>query len=269
VLPTLRPEQPKGSLDLELDPDGNLWIGMSYQAGVSKIDRKTKAITPYPLNKEWSDPSTQTNMVAPTNMYVDNKVWMTDTACRCFFRLDLKTGQWEKKGTATAADGKTISGYGIPSDKNNNVYMLEFGNTNIGRLDAKTNVAQIWSTPIVRSRPRRGRLDDQGRLWFAEYGGDGIAMFDPTTEKIKEWKMPAWSAPYDVAVTKGATEAWTGSMMSDRVTRLTPKTDEVVEYLLPRSTNIRRVFVDESGRRPVLWFGNNHGASVVRVEPLD
>jgi len=29
------------------------------------------------------------------------------------------------------------------------------------------------------------------------------------------------------------------------------------------------VFVDETSGRPVLWIGNNHGASIVRVEPLD
>jgi virginiamycin B lyase len=269
-LALLKPEQPKGSLDIEFDPDGNLWVGMSYQGGASKIDRKTKEVTAYPLNKEWQDNSTQTNMVTPTNMHADGKVWMTDTSSRSMFRLDLKTGQWEKVGIATTAKGETISGYGIPTDKDNNVYMLEFGNTRIGRVDAKTKVAQVWSTPMVRSRPRRGRLDDQGRLWFAEFGGKGIGMFDPTTERIKEWKLQTpWSAPYDVAVTKGATEVWTGSMLSDQVSRLDTKTDDIVEYLLPRQTNIRRVFVDESGPRPVLWLGNNHGAAIVKVEPID
>ena len=269
ALPLLKPEQPKGSLDLELDPDGNLWIGMSYQAGMAKIDRKTKAVKAYPLPKEWQDNSTQTNMATPTHMYVDGKVWMSDTSSRNAFRVDINTGQWENKGHATTPDGKTISGYGIPTDKDNNVYMLEFGNTNIGRLDAKTNVAKIWATPIVRSKPRRGRLDDQGRLWFAEYGGNGIGMFDPTTERIKEWKLPtAWSSPYDVVPTKGAAEVWTGSMLTDQVARLDTKTDEIVEYLLPHPTNIRRVFVEQTGPRPVLWVGNNHGAAIVRVEPL-
>ena len=64
-------------------------------------------------------------------------------------------------------------------------------------------------------------------------------------------------------------EIWTGSMLTDRVARLDPTTDAITEYQLPRSTNIRRVFVDDRGARPVLWVGSNHGASIVKVEPLD
>src|SRR6202049_1229923 len=163
-LPTLRDDQPKGPLNVEFDPDGNIWVGMSYQAGASKIDRKTKQVTTYPLPKEWQGNTSQTNMVTPTHMYVDNKVWMEDTENGHVFRLDLKTGQWELKGEATTSDGKTIRGYGLPADKDNNLYLMSFGDTRIGRLDAKTNVAKIWSTPIARSQPRRGRFDDQNRL---------------------------------------------------------------------------------------------------------
>ena len=58
--------------------------------------------------------------------------------------------------------------------------------------------------------------------------------------------MPtAWSAPYDVTIDKNG-DVWTGSMLNDRVSRLDPKTGKFVEYLLPRETNIRRVFVDNS-----------------------
>jgi hypothetical protein len=38
---------------------------------------------------------------------------------------------------------------------------------------------------------------------------------------------------------------------------------------LPRSTNIRRAFVDETGPRHVFWVGNNNGASIIKLEPLD
>jgi virginiamycin B lyase len=270
ALETLRQDQPKGPLGLEFDPEGNIWIGMSYQAGASKIDRKTKQVTTYPLPKEWQGITSQTNMVTPTHMNVDGKVWMEDTENGRVFRLDLASGKWEDRGVATTAKGETIRGYGLPSDKDNNLYLMSFGDTRIGKLDAKTNVAQIWSTAFARSRPRRGRFDDQNRLWFAEYAANRIAMFDPTTEQIKEWKLPtAWSAPYDVVPTKGGTEAWTGSMLSDQVARLNTKTDEIVEYLLPHTTNIRRVFVEETGARPVLWVGSNHGHAIVKVEPLD
>jgi streptogramin lyase len=268
-LELLRPEQPKGSLDLELDPDGNLWVGMSYQGGASKIDRKTKQVTTYPLNKEWLDLTTQTNMVTPTHMYVDNKVWLSDNATRNHYRLDLKTGKWENLGVAKAGS-RQISGYGNPTDKANNVYMLEFGGNSIGMKNGTTGEVKIWSTSAPRTRPRRGRLDDQGRLWFAQYGGNAIGMFDPETERMKEWKLPTpWGNPYDVVPTKGGAEVWTGSMSNDHVSRLDTKTGEFTEYLLPRTTNIRRVFVEETGRRPVLWIGNNHGAAIVKVEPLD
>jgi virginiamycin B lyase len=103
-----------------------------------------------------------------------------------------------------------------------------------------------------RTRPRRGRVDDQNHLWFAEYGANAIAMFNPNTTSFKEWKLPTpWSAPYDVVQTKNG-EAWTGSMLNDQVARLDTRTGQIVEYLLPRTTNIRRVFVEETGPRPVL-----------------
>ena len=56
--------------------------------------------------------------------------------------------------------------------------------------------------------------------------------------------------------------------ISDRAVRLNTKTDEFIEYLLPRTTNIRRVNIDNSTGRPVLWIGNNLGATIIKIEPL-
>ena len=94
-------------------------------------------------------------------------------------------------------------------------------------------------------------------------------MFDTKSTEFKEWKLPMpWAAPYDVAVDKNG-NAWTGSMLNDRITRLDPKTGQFTEYLLPRQTNVRRVFVDNSTTPVTFWVGSNHGASIIKLEPLE
>ena len=270
AIPVIRPEQPKGGLDIEFDPDGNVWLSMMYQAGISKIDRKSHEVTVFPFPKEWISASAQASMVSPMYSNVDGKVWTNNQEDHLNYRLDLASGKFENLGHAKTPGGKQIRAYGMPTDHQNNLYQLEFGGQSIGRRDAKTNEVTIWPTSTSQSRPRRGRVDEQNRLWFAEYGGNGIGMFDPNTDAIKEWRLPTpWSAPYDVVSIKGGAEVWTGSMLTDQVSRLDTASGQVVDYLLPRTTNIRRVFVDDTGPRPVLWVGSNHGATIVKVEPLD
>ena len=78
--------------------------------------------------------------------------------------------------------------------------------------------------------------------------------------------MPTpWSAPYDAVADRNG-EAWTGSMLTDRVARLDIKSGQYTEYMLPRPTNIRRVYVDDSKSPGTLWIGSNHGASIVKVD---
>jgi virginiamycin B lyase len=270
AIPVLKPEQPKGGLDIEFDPAGNVWLSMMYQAGISKIDGNTHEVKAYGFPKEWQSPSTQASMVSPQHSDVDGKVWTNNQEDHYTYRLDVKTGQFENMGQNKDPAGRQIRAYGMPTDLKNSVYQLEFGGQSIGYRDAKTNQVTIYKTPMNQSRPRRGRIDAENRLWFAEYGSNAIGMFDPKTAAIKEWPLPTkWSAPYDVVPTKDMSEVWTGSMLNDFVARLDVKSGQITEYLLPRTTNIRRVFVEETGPKPILWVGSNHGASIVKVEPLD
>src|SRR5260221_943690 len=112
-------------------------------------------------------------------------------------------------------------------------------------------------------------MDAQDRFWFAQYRGDRITMLDTKSGEFKQWPVaPKWSAPYDVALDKNQ-EAWTGSMISHQVTRLNTRTGEAVSHLLPRTTHIPRVHVDNSTTPVTFWVGSNHGASIVKLEPLD
>lgn len=269
-IPVLKKGFPMGTLDLQLDKEENLWISLMYQGGIAKFDKKTQKFQVYPVPKEWQGDHTQQSMVSPNNWHVDGKVWTNNQDTHAIYRLDVATGQYENLGEfPIPGANRTINAYGIPSDRENNLYLLEFGANNIGRIDAKTKEFKVFSTVTSGSRPRRGRFDEQGRLWFAEYGNNGIGALDPQSGKIQEWKVPTpWSAPYHVVPDKNG-DVWSGSMWTDRVTRLNPKTGEFTDYLLPRETNIRRVFVDSSTTPVTFWVGSNHGASVLKLEPIE
>ncbi len=268
-VPVLKPEQPKGSLEISLAPDGTPWFAMMYQAGIGKIDPRTKVVTAYPFPKEWQNSTTQASMVSPQHSNVDGKVWTNNQEIRAHYRLDVKTGVYEDMGITKEPDGKIFNAYGMPTDRDNRPYLLEFGGSRIGKRDENGQIIAFKTPGGDRTRPRRGRVDTQGRLWFAEYNNNAIAMFDPATKKITEWKLKTpWSMPYDVVADKSG-KAWTGSMINDFVARVDPATGETTEYLLPRTTNIRRVDADNSTSPPSLWVGSNHGASIVRIEPLE
>ena len=159
--------------------------------------------------------------------------------------------------------------YDVISDSRNNAFFTVFGADQIGKIDAKTGKITLYKTPTPNSAPRRGSMDARGHFWFGEYRGNKIGMFDPETERFQEWTPPTpWAQPYDVVADKNG-EAWAGSLFTDRITRLDPKTGQMTDYLLPRNTNIRRVFVDNSTTPVTFWVGNDHGASIIKLEPLD
>jgi virginiamycin B lyase len=270
AIPELKKGFPQGTLDLQLDKEQNLWVSLMYQGGIAKFDRKTEKFQVYPVPKEWQGNHTQQSMVSPSNSHIDGKVWTNNQDTHSIYRVDVATGQYENLGEfKIPGETRTINAYGIPSDSQNNLYLLEFSSNNIGRIDAKTKEFKVYSTVTPNSRPRRGRFDAQDRLWFAEYGANGIGMLDPKTGIIQEWKLPtAWSAPYHVVPDKNG-NVWAGSMWTDRVTRLDPKSGAFTDYLLPRETNIRRVFVDNSTSPVTFWTGSNHGASVLKLETLE
>ena len=265
-LPLLKPKMPTGSLALRADEDDNLWLGMQFQGGVAKFDQKTETFQTWSLPPELNGDYVQINQVSPEHHRVDGKVWLQDAGTYTVLRLDEKSGKYEVFEPFRIPRPNI---YDVISDPQNNAYFTVFGRGDIGRVDARTGKIDVYPTPTKGSAPRRGMLDLAGYLWFGENRANRIGMFDTHTQRFAEWVAPnAESWPYDVTSDRNG-DAWGGGEFSDRVLRLNPKTGEIVEYLLPRFTNIRRVFVDNKTTPPTFWVGNNHGASIVRLEPLD
>jgi streptogramin lyase len=268
-LPVMKPEQPKGVLELKPDRDGNVWASGMYQGGIYMLDTKSGQVKQFKLPDQYQDANTQESMVSPENHHVDGWVWTNNQQDHSVLRVNVRTGEWQSLGVLKDQLGQTIDGYDIPSDAQNNLWLLEFGGTGkkIGKIDAKTGKLTTWTSQHVRPRNRRGHFDANGVLWFAQYNANSIASFDPKTEKLTEIQMPfKWQLPYDAEADKDG-KIWNASMGTDRVVRTDPKTGEHVVYMLPYYSNIRRVHVEKGTN--TLWIGNNHGASIYKIEPLE
>jgi streptogramin lyase len=260
-IPILKDKAAKGALSLYHDHDGNFWVSLMYQAGGAKFDKATKSFTMLPVAPEFNRESSQQAFVAPQSSHVD--------------RVDLKSGKFENfKPYADIKPDSPLAGrphsiYEIFPDAQNNLYIADFSDRAIGRIDAKTGEYTFIQTPTDRSRPRRGEMDKEGRLWFAEYAADNVAMLDTKTNRIQEWTVPTkWSLPYQAKIDRNG-DLWTGGMASDRIARINTKTGDMVEYQLPVNTNIRNLYIDDQTTPVSVWFGNNHGAAIVKLEPLD
>jgi len=267
-IPITKPDAPTGNLDIRFDRDGMVWIGSMMQGSLIKFDPKTKEF------RSWGAPDflkrneARIAMVMPEQTHVDGKVWI---GAENEYQVDVATGEWTEIDyrKMQPPGAKDHGSYGVAADSKNNFYGLELNADYIIKVDSKNLIPTYYQTPTPNSGPRRGHFDNQDRLWFAENRGHRIGMFDPKTETFQEWKLPTpFAMPYD-AIFDNSTYAWTGGMGNDHVSRLNTKTGEVIDYLLPSKTNIRRVDVDKSANPSQLWIGNNHGATLIRVEPLE
>jgi virginiamycin B lyase len=269
-VPEHKPGFPTGFLGLRSDRDGNLWLGNMYQGTIVRFDRRNEKFTFFKLPPEQNIDAAQVNMVSPQSSHVDGKVWAQNNGFAGIHRLDIASGRietWQPFKNAPRGEPHNI--YDVIPDSQNNVYFTDFRQRHIGRIDAASGALSLFEIPTPASAPRRGTMDARDRLWFGEYRGDRIGMFDTKTGQFREWPVSTrWGSPYDV-ITDRNEEAWTGSMTSDQVTRLDTQSGKSVDYLLPRPTNIRRVFVDNSTTPVTFWVGSNHGASIVKLEPQD
>ena len=271
-VPLMDPKEPRGSLDVGLDPSGNIWLGTMYQGVIARFDPKAEHFQTWKSPQFGKGDAARTAMVTPGRVNVDGKVWV---GADDEYQVDLQSGEWVPidykrdipKDSPLAK--LSLGSYGVASDSKNNFYGMNLGGTFVTKADAKTMKVTPFPTPTPNSGPRRGHMDPQDRLWFAEFRGNAIGIFDTKTEKFQEYAVPTpWTNPYD-AVLDSAGYAWTGGMSNDHIVRVNTKTSEVTEYLLPRSTNVRRVNVDNSTTPPTFWVGNNLGATIVKLEPLE
>jgi len=261
---------PTGLLSIEFDRDGKIWFDSMYQGSLGRLDPKDGKIAYYPLAPEYNDDTVQLNFTGLRHD-VDGKVWTKSVGTQDIFRLDLATNKWERFHPADYLPADKVKGasiYQVISDSKNNLWMAEFTDGHLGKIDAKTTKVTWYPLPMAHARARRMNIDDQDRIVVTEYRGNRVTTFDTRAEKFTVYDMPARTYPYRANFDKNG-EIWASTMHTDRVVRLDPKTGSAVQYLMPSDTNMRTVFVDNTTTPVTFWVGSNHDHRIVKVEPLD
>jgi streptogramin lyase len=259
---------PTGLLSIEFDHAGKIWFDTMYQGSLGNLDPKTGEISYYPLAPEFNDDRVQLNF-SGLHHEVDGKVWTKSVGTQDIFRLDLATNKWEKFHPTDELPGiKHATIYQVMADSKNNLWMAEFTEGHLGKIDAKTTKVTWYPIPTAHARARRMQIDSEDRVLVTEYRAGKVALFDTKTEKFTEYSLPAYTFPYRANFDKNG-EIWASTMHTDRVVRLDPKTGNTVQYLMPSDTNMRTVFVDNSTTPVTFWVGSNHDHRIVKVEPLD
>jgi virginiamycin B lyase len=267
-LQDFKPGAPVGQLSLAFDKEGVLWFDMMYQGALGTIDPKTGAVKYYPLPPEWNDNRVQLNFVGLRHD-VDGKVWTKSVGTQDIFRLDLATGKWDKfHPTDALPPGHHYGIYQVISDSQNNLWLAEFEDGHLGKIDAKTAQVTWFAPPTPHARLRRMEIDNADRITVAEYRGNKVAVFDPKTDQFTEYNLPPDTFPYRAVFDKNG-ELWVSTMSTDRVVRIDPKTGKTEQYLMPSDTNMRTVAVDNRTTPVTFWVGSNHDHALVKVEPLE
>ena len=266
-LPVVRPGFPEGSVEMDIDSEGNPWIGRLFQGGVAKFDKKTEKVTAWGVPEELlaGGVNVRTGMVSVAR---DGTVWTKSNQNEKLYKLDTETNQWTSSPLP-----KGMGWYGMAVNSVGNVYVFSIGKGAVGELDVSAGKREfvVYPTPTPNSGSRRGATDLQGRAWFAEFYSGKIGMFDPKTKAIREWDASTepYAGSYDVVPDKNG-EAWAGGMHSDRIYRVNSTSGQVTAYLLPDlGTNIRRMDVDNSTTPVTVWIGQNHHARILKLEPVD
>ena len=134
----VKDKAPIGLLSIEFDHAGKIWFDTMYQGSLGRLDPKTGEISYYPLAPEYNDDRVQLNFTG-LHHEVDGKVWTKSISTRDIFRLDLASNRWKKfHPTDGLPSARRHTIYQVMANSKNNLWMAEFTQGHLGKIDAKT-----------------------------------------------------------------------------------------------------------------------------------
>jgi streptogramin lyase len=265
----LTPGAMPGTHRVQVDKKGIVWLSENWAHNLTSLDPETGRFTQVHIER----PDVPLNSPGLGNMELapDGFVWSNmNGSAGGVKKIDPKTGkiveQFPFAGASydslVSADGNFWAG-GSPGGPNGNYAEM---------LDIRTGQMLQLNTGARESAPKRGGFDPYGNAWFGGTNGT-LVEFDAKARQLREYWPPTPYDPYtdfyDAMPDKNG-EIWAGEMHGRDFVRFDPRTERWRVYEMPEPfAHDRRTWVDNSTNPVTVWFVDNSGGYLVRIQPLD
>jgi streptogramin lyase len=160
-------------------------------------------------------------------------------------------------------------GYHNLADSKGNLWVATYrGPGGLIEVEVNTKEVKFFSVPGLKAR--RGRIDPRDdKFYFGEYLADKADVFDIKTGKIQRFDLPRYSTPYAASIADSKGRFYVPGNGTESLYRIDPKTNEIVGYLMPTEFDSKKLSIDPTTTKPIVWMTNKRTARVTKVEPLD
>ncbi|PYS45488.1 MAG: hypothetical protein DMG13_31930 [Acidobacteria bacterium] len=243
-----------------VSPDGMIWMPEHAEGGV-----RSYLLGFNPKTEKW-DVSADGD---PTDVVRNGIKWMQSQAFDS--KLNLYMG-WIMGGALAKYERETgkvtvfpmpstnAIPYGIVSDKNDNLFIADWGSGKIVKFDTRTNAWTEFTPPTYPGQTRRPNVDYQNNIWWGIWAAGKrpgkLAKLDQTTGRITEYTIPEQNAqPYDVSQDLEGNIWFPDSPTADRsamIGKFNPKDQTFTFYPKPQfGADTPKIQITKEG---AIWF---------------
>jgi len=251
-----------GTHRVAVDKNGVAWFSENWAKTLASVDPKTGEITQVKVEGK---PGFGNFALAP-----DGFIWFNET--HQIEKIDPHTGKIVK--TYPMYTNDSYDNFLSPDGK------FWAGGTNNGptansaeMLNIETGEKLEVNTGIQIDNARRGGFDPDGNPWYGGGITGALIELDVKARRIRQFYPPGPGEPYrqfyEAQPDKNG-EVWAGNQVGRSFVRFNPKTGRWIEYVMPEPYSFdRRTWIDNSTNPVTIWYVDNSGGYITRIQPFE